>query len=174
MALLEGDRPALAYGAASPEARLMILNPSLLGRYTRVVQLFVFHHECGHHHVGESELGADCWAVGQGVREGWLDRNGLTQVCRSFENAPETDTHPSGQRRCSNIDKCFAKAEVEHAKAAPAKAAAAQTLAANPAARAEALAMATDFLPAEDEALACAEAGEAPEGEIGQNAPWWR
>ena len=124
------DRHLPNLGAASPEARLMILNPSLLGRYTRVVQLFVFHHECGHHHVGESELGADCWAVGQGVREGWLDRNGLTQVCRSFENAPETDTHPSGQRRCSNIDKCFAKAEVEHAKAAPAKAAAAQTLAA--------------------------------------------
>lgn len=124
------DRHLPNLGAASPEDRVMILNPSLLGRYTRVVQLFVFHHECGHHQVGESELGADCWAVGQGVREGWLDRNGLAQVCRSFENAPETDTHPSGQRRCANLDKCFAKAEVEHAKTAPPRSSAAQTVAA--------------------------------------------
>jgi hypothetical protein len=107
----------------------MILNPALLGRYSKSVQLFVFHHECGHHHVGRSELSADCWAVAQGVRDGWLDRNGLAQVCRSFGNAPETDTHPSGQRRCANLDKCFAKAEVEHARTAAAKSTAAQTLA---------------------------------------------
>ena len=74
------------------------------------VRLFVFHHECGHHNVGESELAADCWAVDHGVREGWLDARGLDAVCRSFEDAPETDTHPSGKRRCRNLDKCFATA----------------------------------------------------------------
>lgn len=128
------DRHLPNLGAAAPDARLMILNPSLLGRYTGAVQLFVFHHECGHHQVGESELGADCWAVEQGVRGGWLDRNGLGQVCRSFNNAPETDTHPSGQRRCANLDKCFAKAEVEQAKVAATKPPAARPAPVKPAA----------------------------------------
>jgi hypothetical protein len=116
------DRRLPNLGAASPEARIMILNPTLLRRYSETVQLFVFHHECGHHQVGQSELGADCWAVGQGVRDGWLDRNGLVDVCRSFNNAPPTPTHPSGQRRCANIDKCFAKAEFEIAQLKPAPA----------------------------------------------------
>lgn len=115
------DRHLPNLGAAAPEARLMLLNPRLLARYSGAVQLFVFHHECGHTRVGESELEADCWAVGQGVRDGWLDRNGLAQVCRSFDNAPETDTHPSGKRRCANIDRCFAKAETEVAAQSRAK-----------------------------------------------------
>jgi hypothetical protein len=103
-------------GAAAPDDRLLILNPRLLGRYSKTVQLFVFHHECGHHRVGASELKADCWAVNRGVRDGWLDRNGLGQVCRSFGNAPETETHPSGRQRCSYIDRCFATAELEVAR----------------------------------------------------------
>ena len=116
------DRHLPNLGAASPEARLMILNPALLRRYSKPVQLFVFHHECGHLHVGQSELAADCWAIGEGVRDGWLDRVGLGQVCRSFENAPETDTHPSAQRRCANLDRCFAKAEAEQMQAVATKA----------------------------------------------------
>ena len=110
------DRSLPNLGAAAPDSNLMVLNPSLMRRFSGPVQLFVFHHECGHHHVGASELEADCWAVGEGVRTGWLDRNGLGQVCRSFGNAPETDTHPSGKRRCANIDRCFAKVETEVAK----------------------------------------------------------
>ncbi len=100
-------------GAAAPDERLTILNPLLLGRYSKPVQLFVFHHECGHHRVGASELRADCWAVGEGVRNGWLDRNGLAQVCRSFGNAPASDTHPAARSRCANIDRCFAAAEID-------------------------------------------------------------
>ena len=107
------DRQLPNLGAAAPEARLMLLNPRLLSRYSGTVQLFVFHHECGHTRVGASELAADCWAVTQGVRDGWLDRNGLAQVCRSFGNAPESDTHPSGRSRCANVDRCYAAAEIE-------------------------------------------------------------
>jgi hypothetical protein len=103
-------------GAAAPDERLTILNPLLLGRYSKTVQLFVFHHECGHHRVGASELRADCWAVGEGVRSGWLDRNGLAQVCRSFANAPASDTHPAGRSRCANLDRCFAAAEIDVAR----------------------------------------------------------
>lgn len=111
------DRHLPNLGAAVPGAGLLILNPARMRMLSPAVQLFVFHHECGHHRVGESELEADCWAVGEGLRAGWLERNGLAQVCRSFDNAPETDTHPSGKRRCANLDRCYAKAETALAAA---------------------------------------------------------
>jgi hypothetical protein len=95
-------------GVAAPG--LLVLNPGLLNRQSEIVRLFVFHHECGHHHVGASELKADCWAVTEGVKGGWLDRGGLAQACRSFGDAPPTPTHPSGARRCANLDRCFAAA----------------------------------------------------------------
>jgi len=95
-------------GVAAPG--LLVLNPGLLNRHSDNVRLFVFHHECGHHHVGGNELKADCWAVTEGVRQGWLDRGGLGEACRSFGNAPATSTHPSAARRCANLDRCFAAA----------------------------------------------------------------
>ena len=64
------DRHLPSEGAAAPG--VLILNPRMLGGQPEVVRLFVFHHECGHHHVGASELQADCWAVRRGVDAGWL------------------------------------------------------------------------------------------------------
>ncbi|MDX2155796.1 MAG: hypothetical protein SFW09_04720 [Hyphomicrobiaceae bacterium] len=110
------DRDLPNLGAVAPEARLLLLNPGLLRRYSGTVQLFVFFHECGHTKVGASELDADSWAVRRGVRDGWLDRTGLANICRSFENAPETRTHPSGKRRCANLDRIFATVEAETAR----------------------------------------------------------
>jgi hypothetical protein len=89
---------------------VVVFNPRLLGRHSDTVRLFVFHHECGHHHVGGSETGADCWAVKQGVQNGWLDRQGIGEVCRSFGNVPQTPTHPSGASRCASLRACFATA----------------------------------------------------------------
>ena len=114
------DRHLPSEGAAAPG--VLILNPSMLSEQPATVRLFVFHHECGHHNVGDSELKADCWAVDRGVRDGWLDDKGLNAVCRSFEDAPETDTHPSGQRRCRNLDKCFATAKMATSATASASA----------------------------------------------------
>jgi len=111
------DRGLPSEGAEAPG--LLILNPDMLNEQPAIVRLFVFHHECGHHNVGDSELEADCWAVGQGVREGWLDAKGLDQVCQSFEDAPETSTHPSGRRRCRNLDRCFASAIASQRSKAP-------------------------------------------------------
>ena len=102
------DRRLPSEGAAAPG--VLILNPTMMNAQPAIVRLFVFNHECGHHNVGESELKADCWAVQQGVREGWLDTKGLGAVCRSFDDAPETPTHPSGRRRCRNLDQCFTAA----------------------------------------------------------------
>lgn len=89
---------------------VVVFNPTLLGRHSDTVRLFVFHHECGHHHVGGSETGADCWAVKQGIQAGWLNRASLGEVCRSFGNAPQTPTHPSGASRCASLRLCFATA----------------------------------------------------------------
>ena len=104
------DRNLPGLGAAAPSSRLLILNPTRLQREPDNVRLFVFYHECGHHHVGASELQADSWAVNRGVREGWLDRAALKQVCTSFGGMPETATHPSAVRRCRNLDTTFASA----------------------------------------------------------------
>jgi hypothetical protein len=101
-------------GVAAPG--VLVLNPGLLSRHSEIVRLFVFHHECGHHHVGGSELKADCWAVSEGVKGGWLDREGLAQACRSFGDAPATPTHPSGANRCTNLDRCFGAAVAALAK----------------------------------------------------------
>lgn len=104
--VLDGRLPS--EGAAAPG--VLIINPRLINRMPQTVRLFVFYHECGHHHVGGSELRADSWAVMRGVAEGWLDRAGLRQVCRSFGNMPATPTHPSARSRCRNLDRTFARA----------------------------------------------------------------
>ena len=90
-------------GMSMPDARLLVFNPTLLARQTGMVRLFVFHHECGHQHVGASEIGAHCLAVRRGV-------SGLAQICRSFGNAPARSTHPAAAARCANLDRCFAVA----------------------------------------------------------------
>jgi hypothetical protein len=110
-------------GISVPASKLLVINPALLARQSTTVRLFVFHHECGHHHVGGSELGADCWAVRRGVEEGWLDRTGLVEVCNSFGHAPATSTHPSGSRRCGNLDRCYNLAQAERTAAMSARAA---------------------------------------------------
>jgi hypothetical protein len=112
------DRELPSEGGAGDTT--LILNPVMLNKQPPTVRLFVFNHECGHLHVGDSELDADCYAVNHGVREGWLDRKGLDQVCDSFEGAPETDSHPSAKRRCAALDRCFAKAMTEKTIKAPA------------------------------------------------------
>src|SRR5262245_49443792 len=111
------DRTLPSEGGAGET--VLILNPNTLNQQPPTVRLFVFTHECGHISVGDSELDADCYAVNRGVRDGWLNRQGLREVCDSFEGAPETDTHPSAKRRCANLDRCFAKAEAEMTPIAP-------------------------------------------------------
>jgi hypothetical protein len=104
--VLDPGLPTL--GSAPPG--VVVLNPYLLKRQPEAVRLFVFHHECGHHYVGASELGADCWAVNQGLRQGWLNHQAIEQVCQGFGNDPASATHPSGAKRCASLRQCFANA----------------------------------------------------------------
>jgi hypothetical protein len=107
--LVDYDLPS--EGAADDGS--VFLNPDILNGQPETVRIFVFKHECGHLTVGGSELAADCFAVHQGVREEWLDRKGLDQVCASLDGEPESDTHPSGERRCRNLNKCYVEALAE-------------------------------------------------------------
>lgn len=107
--LVDYDLPS--EGAADDGS--VFLNPDMLNGQPETVRIFVFKHECGHLAVGGSELAADCFAVHQGVREQWLDRKGLDQVCASLDGEPESDTHPSGERRCRNLNKCYVEALAE-------------------------------------------------------------
>lgn len=114
------DRSLPSEGGAGDD--FVILNPDMLKSQPETVRIFVFKHECGHLTVGDSELKADCYAVRQGVREHWLDRKGLDQVCQSFDGAPETESHPSAARRCRNLDQCYAAALAAQPAGAPATA----------------------------------------------------
>ncbi len=116
------DRSLPSEGGAGDD--FVILNPDMLKSQPETVRIFVFKHECGHLTVGDSELKADCYAVEQGVREHWLDRKGLDQVCQSFDGAPETETHPSAARRCRNLNQCYAAALAAQPAGVPATAAA--------------------------------------------------
>ena len=101
-------------GSAAPG--VVVLNPHLINREPDAVRLFVFHHECGHHNVGSSETGADCWAAKQGVALGWFDDRAMEQVCGSFGDVPASATHPSGARRCASLRRCFANATAAAAR----------------------------------------------------------
>src|SRR5262245_1446399 len=74
--VLDPGLPSL--GSAGPG--VVVLNPYLLNYEQDAVRLFVFHHECGHHNVGSSEIWGDCWAVKGGVWEGWFVSQGIGEV----------------------------------------------------------------------------------------------
>lgn len=105
--ILDGKLPNLGIATRSQ----LVLNPHLLRRMSPTVRLFVYHHECGHHHIGGDELGADCWAVRAGISNGWLQERQLTEICASFGNAKATATHPATAQRCRALQKCYAAAK---------------------------------------------------------------
>src|SRR5262245_38331688 len=85
----------------------IVLNTQILSRYSPQVRRFVFLHECGHVHVGGNELAADCWGLQQGLKEGSLTEQSLDPICKSWGNAPATNTHPSAKQRCADLYRCF-------------------------------------------------------------------
>jgi hypothetical protein len=93
------------YGGASDG--LIILNPNKLETLPDPVRLYVYAHECGHQVHGRSEPRADCYAVKRGRKEGWLNRQGLMQICDFLEDHPGDYVHPPGPQRCRTMAKCY-------------------------------------------------------------------
>jgi hypothetical protein len=106
-----GQRPTVLdnqlddYGAAYPG--FLILNPRLLNKVPTVVKQWIFSHECGHQFRGPDEETADCFAVQRGRRQGWLNEQGLEQICRFISPAKGDSMHFSGSHRCEAMRKCF-------------------------------------------------------------------
>lgn len=87
---------------AAASTDILLINPRMMNHQPKKVRWFVFAHECSHlrRDVQDSERKADHFAVVRGVNEGWLDEEGLKQVCASFDDAPSDGVHPSGRDRC--------------------------------------------------------------------------
>lgn len=102
------------YGGA--KKGMIILNPTKLEGLSPAVQLYVYAHECGHQIYGPRETRADCYAVERGKRDGWLDRQGMDDVCTFIEQHPPDWVHPPGPKRCEIMRACFDKAKPASAR----------------------------------------------------------
>ncbi|MBC8049257.1 MAG: hypothetical protein H7X92_03790 [Chitinophagales bacterium] len=109
-----GRRPTLLaskfsdYAAAFPG--FLIVNPDRFAKLTPILQLYAYTHECGHQFVGRDEESADCFAIDSGVAKGWLDANGLEEICAFISRSPGDLRHPPGIRRCAVMRACFSRA----------------------------------------------------------------
>lgn len=111
-----GHRPTVLdpnlddYGAAYPG--FLIMNPKLLAKVSTPIKMWIFSHECGHQYRGPDEETADCFAVQRGRRYGWLNEQGLEEVCKFIAPARGDSMHFSGSYRCAAMRKCFADTSV--------------------------------------------------------------
>lgn len=106
-----GKRPVVLddqlddYGAAYPG--FLIFNSRLMDKVSTPVKRWIFAHECGHQFRGPDEATADCFAVQRGRREGWLQQQGLEEVCGFISPARGDSMHFSGSYRCEYMRQCF-------------------------------------------------------------------
>jgi hypothetical protein len=87
----------------------IVLNPRLFGDLATPVKLWIYSHECAHQTVGKDEVKADCVAVQRGRKEGWLNPEGLAQICEFMRPARADRSHFSGAQRCELMQQCFAQ-----------------------------------------------------------------
>jgi hypothetical protein len=88
---------------------LIVLNPKLFAGLSTPVKLWIFSHECAHQKGGPDEVKADCAAVQRGRRDGWLDTNGLVEVCAFMAPARGDKSHFNGPKRCALMKTCFSQ-----------------------------------------------------------------
>jgi len=98
------DDTAAAYGD------FIVVNPDRLAGRPAAVGHWAYAHECGHLRFGADEARADCAAVEDGVRQGWLTASGLDQVCDYVRPAKPDLRHGRGATRCEAMRACFAAA----------------------------------------------------------------
>lgn len=101
------------YGGATKGK--IILNPVKLADLPEAVRLYVYAHECGHQIYGPRETKADCYAVRRGVRQGWLKKSGMDEICHFLKDLPGDYVHPPGPKRCKAMTQCFRDAQPQRA-----------------------------------------------------------
>ena len=73
------------------------------------MKLYVYSHECGHQFEGPDETKADLFAIGRGVKRGWLDAVGMEEICTFISTVKGDSVHPPGPVRCETMRKHYAR-----------------------------------------------------------------
>ncbi|ODS00567.1 hypothetical protein AUC68_15085 [Methyloceanibacter methanicus] len=102
-----GTRPTVlnpkfdSWGGAFPG--FVILNTTRIQGLSTQVKLYIYSHECGHQFIGASETKADLFAIRRGVRWGWLDAQGMEEICTFISKLKGDAVHPPGPQRCKTM-----------------------------------------------------------------------
>jgi hypothetical protein len=106
-----GKRPTVlnpnfdSWGGAFPG--FLILNTKKIKDLSTPVKLYVYSHECGHQFEGPDETKADLFAIRRGVRWGWLDAQGMEDICTFISTLKGDSVHPPGPQRCETMRKYY-------------------------------------------------------------------
>jgi hypothetical protein len=95
------------YGAAW--FGFILVNPDRFAKLPLTIKRYAYRHECGHQYVGYDEGEADCYAIRQGRREGWLDDKALDDICAFISRSRGDSAHAFGERRCTMMRLCFSR-----------------------------------------------------------------
>jgi hypothetical protein len=107
-----GKRPTVlnsnfdSWGGAFPG--FLILNTKKISGLSTQVKLYIYSHECGHQFEGPDETKADLFAIRRGVKWGWLDAQGMEDICTFISTLSSraircTRRGRSVARPCANI-----------------------------------------------------------------------
>lgn len=110
-----GRRPTVidpafdSWGGAYPG--YLIINPKRTDGLSKTIKLFIYAHECGHQFVARDEEAADCFGIKRGRRYGWLDEQGLEEVCTFMSGLKGDSEHAAGPDRCEKMRACYKAVE---------------------------------------------------------------
>jgi hypothetical protein len=102
-----GKRPTVlnsnfdSWGGAFPG--FVILNTKKITGLSTPVKLYIYSHECGHQFEGPDETKADLFAIRRGVKWGWLDAQGMEDICTFISTLKGDAVHPPGPQRCETM-----------------------------------------------------------------------
>jgi hypothetical protein len=106
-----GKRPTVlnpnfdSWGGAFPG--FLILNTKKINGLSTQVKLYIYSHECGHQFIGADETRADLFAIRRGVKWGWLDAQGMEDICTFISQLKGDSVHPPGPQRCETMRKYY-------------------------------------------------------------------
>ena len=106
-----GKRPTVlnpnfdSWGGAFPG--FLILNNKKINGLSTQVKLYIYSHECGHQFMGADETKADLFAIRRGVKWGWLDAQGMEDICTFISQLKGDSVHPPGPQRCETMRKYY-------------------------------------------------------------------
>jgi hypothetical protein len=106
-----GKRPTVlnpnfdSWGGAFPG--FLILNTKKITGLSTQVKLYIYSHECGHQFEGADEIKADLFAIRRGVKWGWLDAQGMEDICAFIAQLKGDSVHPPGVQRCETMRKYY-------------------------------------------------------------------